>query len=115
MEVVETELKKQLLQSGQKSGLLALGCNSVINAKEEIDRNTLELPEEQEMLLDRIAEVNPNTVLVLFTNYPYTLQKANGKTAGDHHVCNGKPGYGKRNGRGCAWNLCTGRLEYDLV
>ena len=49
---------------------------SVINAKEEIDRNTLELPEEQEMLLDRIAEVNPNTVLVLFTNYPYTLQKA---------------------------------------
>ena len=28
------------------------------------------------MLLDRIAEVNPNTVLVLFTNYPYTLQKA---------------------------------------
>ena len=48
----------------------------MINAKEEIDRNTLELPEEQEMLLDRIAEVNPNTVLVLFTNYPYTLQKA---------------------------------------
>lgn len=48
----------------------------MINAKEEIDRNTLELPEEQEMLLDRIAEANPNTVLVLFTNYPYTLQKA---------------------------------------
>lgn len=48
----------------------------MINAKEEIDRNTLELPEEQEMLLDRIAEVNPNTVLVLFTNYPYTLQNA---------------------------------------
>ena len=118
MEVVENGIEKmQLLQSGaKKQVLLALGCNSVINAKEEIDRNTLELPEEQEMLLDRIAEVNPNTVLVLFTNYPYTLQKAMEKAAGDHHVCNGKPGYGKRNVRGCAWNLCTGRpSEYDLV
>ena len=77
MEVVENGIEKAVAAvRGKKQVLLALGCNSVINAKEEIDRNTLELPEEQEMLLDRIAEVNPNTVLVLFTNYPYTLQKA---------------------------------------
>lgn len=77
MEVVENGIEKAVAAvRGKKQVLLALGCNSVINAKEEIDRNTLELPEEQEMLLDRIAEANPNTVLVLFTNYPYTLQKA---------------------------------------
>ena len=77
MEVVENGIEKAVAAvRGKKQVLLALGCNSVINAKEEIDRNTLELPEEQEMLLDRITEVNPNTVLVLFTNYPYTLQKA---------------------------------------
>ena len=68
MEVVENGIEKAVAAvRGKKQVLLALGCNSVINAKEEIDRNTLELPEEQEMLLDRIAEVNPNTVLVLFT------------------------------------------------
>ena len=94
MEVVENGIEKAVAAvRGKKQVLLALGCNSVINAKEEIDRNTLELPEEQEMLLDRIAEVNPNTVLVLFTNYPYTLQKAMEKLPANHHVCNGKPGY----------------------
>lgn len=77
MEVVENGIEKAVAAvRGKKQVLLALGCNSVINAKEEIDRNTLELPDEQEMLLDRIAAANPNTVLVLFTNYPYTLQKA---------------------------------------
>ena len=57
MEVVENGIEKAVAAvRGKKQVLLALGCNSVINAKEEIDRNTLELPEEQEMLLDRIAE-----------------------------------------------------------
>ena len=83
MEVVEKGIEKAVAAvRGKKQVLLALGCNSVINAKEEIDRNTLELPDEQEMLLDRIAEANPNTVLVLFTNYPYTLQKAMEKLPG---------------------------------
>ena len=65
MEVVENGIEKAVAAvRGKKQVLLALGCNSVINAKEEIDRNTLELPEEQGMLLDRIAEVNPNKMCI---------------------------------------------------
>lgn len=77
MEVVENGIEKAAaLAKEKKVVLLALGCNSVINAKEEIDRNTMDLPDDQETLLEKVAEVNPNTAMVLFTNYPYTMTKA---------------------------------------
>ena len=71
MEVVESGIEKAAaLAAKKKIVLLTLGCNSMINAKEEIDRKTLTLPPEQQRLLDEVVKVNPNTVLVLFTNYP---------------------------------------------
>lgn len=53
--------------------VLALGCNPVINAKEEIDRSTIALPPAQEALMQRVFEANPNVILVLFSNYPYSI------------------------------------------
>lgn len=75
----------------QKDGLMAaeeaakaaeyaiavIGCNSVINSKEEIDRTTLELPPYQRELVRRIHKANPKTIVILLTNYPYTITEIN--------------------------------------
>lgn len=53
--------------------VVALGCNPMINSKEEIDRRELILPPFQEKLVQEIYKVNPNIVLMLFTNYPYSI------------------------------------------
>lgn len=75
----------------QKDGLMAaeeaakaaeyaiavIGCNPVINSKEEIDRTTLELPPYQRELVRRIHKANPKTIVILLTNYPYTITEIN--------------------------------------
>ena len=53
--------------------IVALGCNPVINAKEEIDRKSIEMIPSQQKLLEAIYDVNPNVVVVLMTNYPYAV------------------------------------------
>lgn len=53
--------------------IVALGCNPVINSKEEIDRSDLILPPQQEKLIQKVHAVNPNVVLMLLTNYPYAI------------------------------------------
>lgn len=75
----------------QKDGLMAaeeaakaaeyaiavIGCNPVINSKEKIDRTTLELPPYQQELVRRIHKANPKTIVILLTNYPYTITEIN--------------------------------------
>lgn len=74
MEVVENGFEKACaLAKGKKAVILAIGCSSMINAKEEIDRNTIELPSQQAQLVRAIYEVNPNVVVALFANYPYAI------------------------------------------
>lgn len=74
MEVIESGVQKAVeLAKGKQVVVLAAGCNPMINAKEEIDRKTLALPEEQQALIHEVSKVNPNVVLVLFTNYPYSI------------------------------------------
>lgn len=65
--------KAAALAGSHKKVILALGCNPVINAKEEVDRRSLSLPDRQQELMERVLEVNKNVVLVLFTNYPYAI------------------------------------------
>ncbi|MCL2244660.1 MAG: glycoside hydrolase family 3 C-terminal domain-containing protein [Treponema sp.] len=48
------------------------GNDPMINGREEIDRPGLNLPPRQEELIRRIAEINPKTVLVILSGYPYT-------------------------------------------
>lgn len=80
MEVVESGIRKASEMAADKDVvLLALGCNSMINAKEEIDRTTIGLPPAQEELLEEVYKANQNTVLVLFSNYPYAINSAQEK------------------------------------
>lgn len=80
LEVVESGLEKARKMAKQcDTVILALGCNSMINAKEEVDRNTIALPLAQKRLLEEVYKVNPETVLVLLSNYPYAIDDAQEK------------------------------------
>lgn len=74
MEVVQDGIIKAAeLAKEKKHIILALGCNPMINAKEEIDRTTIELPPAQKNLFDAVYAENENVIVVLQTNYPYAL------------------------------------------
>jgi beta-glucosidase len=80
IEIMEDGIAKAAaLAKGKKAVILALGCHSMINAKEEIDRQTLDLPPDQERLLQAVLTVCENTILSLFTNYPYSITAAKEK------------------------------------
>ncbi len=53
--------------------IVAVGCNPVVNAKEEIDRSTIDMIPLQEKLVEAVYEANPNVAVVLITNYPYAV------------------------------------------
>lgn len=53
--------------------LVFVGNHPLINGKEEIDRPDITLPEAQQELIRRVAEVNPNTVVVIIGSYPFAL------------------------------------------
>ena len=53
--------------------ILAVGCNPVINAKEEIDRGTIDMIPMQEKLVEAVYKANPKAAVVLITNYPYAI------------------------------------------
>lgn len=55
-----------------EKAVVVVGSNPVINSKEEVDRTTLALPPSQQRLIDAVLDVNPNTVVVMVTNYPYS-------------------------------------------
>ena len=55
--------------------VVIIGSNPVINSKEEIDRSTISLPPAQQRLVDEVLAANPDTVVVMVTNYPYSICK----------------------------------------
>ena len=80
IEVTESGIEHAVkLAKEQRNVILALGAHSMINAKEEVDRSTIQFPPEQERLLEAVYEANQNVVLVLFSNYPYAVMKADEK------------------------------------
>jgi beta-glucosidase len=50
--------------------------NTPDEGREAVDRESLDLCEEQEKLLRRVHGANPNTVLVLISSFPYAVQWA---------------------------------------
>ncbi len=74
VEIVSNGIERaRALAKKAKKVIVALGCNPVMNAKEEIDRSTIEMIPLQEKLLEAVYEVNPNIAVVLITNYPYAI------------------------------------------
>ena len=67
--------RAEALAKTKKAVIAALGCHPTVNAKETVDRKTIAFPEEQGELLKALAEANPNTVFVLYSNYPYAMSK----------------------------------------
>ncbi|MCM1386785.1 MAG: glycoside hydrolase family 3 C-terminal domain-containing protein [Bacillus sp. (in: Bacteria)] len=80
LEVVESGVEAACkLAQGKETVLLALGCNPMVNAREEVDRTTIALPPAQERLLEAVYKVNPHIVLVILSNYPYAVNAAKEK------------------------------------
>lgn len=55
--------------------ILALGHNPMVNAKEEIDRETIEMIPYQQKLFDAVYEANPDVVVVLMSDYPFAINE----------------------------------------
>lgn len=119
------------LAKGKETVVLALGCNSMINAKEEVDRGTIELPSAQRRLLEAVYEANPNVALVLYSNYPYAIGWAKEKLpaivwsatgAQDMGAAMAETLFGKNNPAGrlnMTWYREDGQLpdidDYDII
>ena len=74
VEIVSDGIERaKALAKKAKKVIVALGCNPVMNAKEEIDRDTIEMIPLQEKLVEAVYSVNPNVAVVLITNYPYAV------------------------------------------
>ena len=65
--------RAKALAKKAKKVIVALGCNPVVNAKEEVDRSTIAMIPLQEKLAEAVYEANPNTAVVLMANYPYAI------------------------------------------
>lgn len=119
------------LAKEKETVVLALGCNSMVNAKEEVDRNTIELPPAQRRLMEAVYEANSNVVLVLFSNYPYAIGWAREKLpaivwsatgAQDMGVAMAETLFGHNNPAGrlnMTWYQGDGQLpdieDYDII
>ena len=74
VEIVSDGIERaRTLAKKAKKVIVAMGCNPVMNAKEEIDRSTIAMIPQQEKLLEAVYEINPNVAVVLITNYPYAV------------------------------------------
>lgn len=80
MEIIEDGIAEavKLAKQAEKT-VIVLGSNPVINSKEEIDRTTLALPPAQQRLADAVLDEVPDAVVVLVTNYPYSIVELNRK------------------------------------
>ncbi|WP_374121456.1 glycoside hydrolase family 3 C-terminal domain-containing protein [Paenibacillus sp. LHD-117] len=76
-------IRKQVLRDGLAEAVAAakaadtavvvVGNNPLINGKEEIDRQGLELPSSQQALIRAVLDANPRTVVVIVGSYPFAL------------------------------------------
>ena len=75
MEIVKDGIREAMIAAEKADkAVVVIGCNPVINSKEEVDRTTLELPPMQQQLVDSVLKVNPQTIVVLISNYPYAIR-----------------------------------------
>ena len=80
IEVMEDGIEEAVkVASSAEKAIVVIGSNPVINSKEEIDRTTLALPPAQQKLIGSVLKANPDTVVVLITNYPYAICDINEK------------------------------------
>lgn len=86
--------------------LVFLGNNPVINGKEEIDRPSLNLPQQQSSLLQEVCSVQEKTALILISSYPYTCAKELALVPAAIHFAHGM----QEMGRGLA-DIISGKTQ----
>ena len=64
---------------GKENVILALGHCPMINAREDIDRSTIDFIPYQQRLFDEIYKVNKNVIVVLMSDYPFAINEINDK------------------------------------
>jgi beta-glucosidase len=71
---IESDGLAAAVETAAKAGqvIFFAGNDPMINGREEIDRPSMNLPPRQEESIRRITAVNPRTVLVIISGYPYT-------------------------------------------
>ncbi|MBQ9324683.1 MAG: glycoside hydrolase family 3 C-terminal domain-containing protein [Clostridia bacterium] len=75
VEIVSSGLERaRTLAKKARKVIVAVGCQPVVNAKEEVDRHTIEMIPYQEKLVKAVYAANPCTAVVLITNYPYAIR-----------------------------------------
>jgi Beta-glucosidase-related glycosidases len=61
------------LAASADAAFVFVGNHPLLNAKEEIDRDSIALPPEQEKLVEAAIAANPKTVVVIVGSYPFAL------------------------------------------
>ncbi len=80
IETIRSGIEEAVHAAGAaKTVIMALGANPMVNAKEEIDRSTIEFIPYQQKLFDAVYEANPDVVVVLMCNYPFAINEINVK------------------------------------
>ncbi|MCL2186423.1 MAG: glycoside hydrolase family 3 C-terminal domain-containing protein [Treponema sp.] len=71
---IEKEGLPSALEAAAKADqvIVMCGSNPMINGRECIDRPSLDLPPVQEELINSVSDLNPNTILVMISGYPFT-------------------------------------------
>ncbi len=76
MEVVSSGIEEaRKAAAAAKTVVLALGCHSLIDCKETLDRASIAFPAPQQKLFDVVTAVKPDAVVALFTNFPYAMNE----------------------------------------
>ncbi|WP_166245489.1 glycoside hydrolase family 3 C-terminal domain-containing protein [Paenibacillus turpanensis] len=73
--VVNGEEEAAAAAQGADAAIVVVGHFPQINARETIDRADLILPPEQEALIEKVASVNRNTIVVVVSGFPMAMPK----------------------------------------
>lgn len=92
-------LNKKIIENGIKEcttlaansdvAIVVVGNHPLINGKEEIDRTDLILPPSQEELIKSVYSVNPNTIVVMISSYPFAINWCNDNIPAILHCTHG--------------------------
>lgn len=92
-------LNKEIIEDGIKEctniaansdvAIVVVGNHPLINGKEEIDRTDLILPPSQEELIKSVYSVNPNTIVVMISSYPFAINWCNDNIPAILHCTHG--------------------------
>lgn len=88
--IIEDGIKECInLAANSDVAIVVVGNHPLINAKEEIDRTDLILPPSQEELIKSVYSVNPNTIVVMISSYPFSINWCNDNVPAILHCTHG--------------------------